>query len=124
VLTLIRAHALLHQASRRKDEQGQVIAAPETPASDGHCTIVPFDPLLPLAADDAIIGKASRCVQCGKDGADLYASYGGSAQSWLHRSCEAAWKASFDNLDLNRRSELHVGTGTTPDRGATNGGHL
>jgi len=26
VLTLVRAHALLHQASRRKDEQGQVIA--------------------------------------------------------------------------------------------------
>jgi hypothetical protein len=56
----------------------------ETPASDGHCTIVPFDPLLPLAADDAIIGKASRCVQCGKDGADLYASYGGSATNGGH----------------------------------------
>jgi hypothetical protein len=29
VLTLIRAHALLHQASRQKDEQGRVIAALE-----------------------------------------------------------------------------------------------
>ena len=29
VLTLIRAHALLHQATRRKDEAGQIIATPD-----------------------------------------------------------------------------------------------
>ena len=111
-------------SATKTDATGATDLECETTASDGHCTIVPVDPPLPLAAHDAIIGKASRCVQCGKDGADLYASYGGSAQSWLHRSCEAAWKASFDNFDLNRRSELDVGTGTTPDMGATNGGHL
>jgi hypothetical protein len=100
----------------------------ETPPSNGHCAIVPFDLLAPPDADDAITGKASRCAYCGKDGATLYASYGGSASVWLHRSCQAAWQASFDDLDipayLDRRSELRVCTGTTPDRAATNGGHL
>jgi hypothetical protein len=100
----------------------------ETPASNGHCAIVPFDLPAPPDADDAITGKASRCAYCGKDGATLYASYGGSASVWLHQSCQAAWQASFDDLDipayLDRRSELRVCTGTTPDRAATNGGHL
>ena len=68
-----------------------------------------------------------KCGHCGKGG-DLQETYYGANTAWLHRSCRAAWQASFDDLDipayLDRRSELRVCPGTTPGRAATNGGHL
>jgi hypothetical protein len=100
----------------------------ETPASNGHCAIVPFDLLVPPGADDAITGKASKCAQCGKGGDVLETYIGTPTPVWLHRECADAWLASCDDLSipvyLDRRSELRVGAGTTPDRGATNGGQL
>jgi hypothetical protein len=96
----------------------------EKAASNGHCDGVTFLPA-PPGTDDAITGKTPRCAYCGKDGTTLYASYGGSASVWLHRSCQAAWQASFDDLDipayLDRRCELGICTGTTPDGAPTNG---
>jgi putative DNA primase/helicase len=68
-----------------------------------------------------------KCGHCGKRG-DLQETYYGANTAWLHRDCQAAWQASFDDLDipayLDRRGELQVCTGTTPDRAATNGGRL
>src|SRR5262249_29488899 len=75
----------------------------EKPPSNGHCCGV---------ANGKVVleGKrkkgAQKCAQCGKDGAELGAYYGG-ASAWLHGGpCEDAWRAAWDGDDLTIPSYL------------------
>jgi len=74
----------------------------EKPASNGHCSSVAVSEV-PQASMDGFVKGGHKCSQCGKDGANLYASYGGSASTWLHRECIEEWRAAYDQLDVRNQ---------------------
>jgi len=74
----------------------------EKPASNGHCSSVAVSEV-PQASMDGFVKGGHKCSQCGKDGANLYASYGGSASTWLHRECIEEWRAACDQLDVRNQ---------------------
>jgi hypothetical protein len=83
------------------------LSKPQKPNTDGHCYGVTVSKLeigeeevpsnVIANRDGAVVGH--RCGQCGNDGATLEAHYDGVASAWLHRQCEAAWRAARD-LDI------------------------
>jgi hypothetical protein len=89
----------------------------EKPPSNGYCCGV--------ADENALAGErgdvTQKCAQCGKDGAELEAYYG-EASAWLHRgACEAAWRASYDDLTIPSYLDRRPGSAgiTALTRGAT-----
>ncbi|MGA8695673.1 MAG: DUF3631 domain-containing protein, partial [Xanthobacteraceae bacterium] len=45
-----------------------------------------------------------RCSYCGRTGGELQETYYGEVSALLHRGCQGAWRADYDDLDIRNQS--------------------
>jgi hypothetical protein len=73
------------------------------PNNDGHCDGV-------TVAGTGISKSWSngvserRCSYCGRTGGELQETYYGEVSALLHRGCQGAWRADYDDLDIRNQS--------------------